>query len=245
MSVGVAGTVPLLVAGVPYPKVHRWVTAPVFASCTSLATIRKTVYHHPKFEHDRPSVFCQNHVNLLDGHMAASAIPHAFSGLMDAWQMKIPVYGWLMRASKGIPVYRGQRDAVKRLSQEAADRKAIGMSILTFPEGHRTMTGKTRAFKRGVFLMALNAGMPVVPIVVRGLYEANNKTMGWRFRPWSKVDIFVGPQFETEGLTPAKTKTLADCIRHYMDEILETGAFPADETTQQLFERASQIEPDN
>lgn len=245
MGVGVAGTVPLLLVGVPYQKVHQWVTAPVFASCTQLATIRKTVHYHPAFDKNRPSVFCQNHINLLDGHVAASAIPHAFSGLMDAWQFKIPIYGWLMSASKGIPVNRGQRDLVAQLSEEAKKRKEIGMSILTFPEGHRTMTGKTRQFRRGVFYMAKNAGMPVVPIAVKGLYEANNKNMGWMFNAFRQVDIFVGPTFETEGLTGGKMKSLAKGMRSYIDEILETGAFPPESTTEELLARGKALPDDD
>lgn len=229
MLVGALCTFPLLLLGFPYTKVHRWVTAPIFSSCTKLATLRIRVHYHPDFDPARPSVYCQNHINLLDGHVAALAIPHAFSGIMNAWQFKIPIYGWLMTAAKGIPVHtkRPAAQVIDGLSREASARKAIGMSVLAFPEGHRTMTGKTGPFKRGIFTIARNAGMPVVLLTVRGLYDANNKNMGWYFRPFVPVDVFVGPQIETEGLDNEELLKLSRTCRAYMQACLDTGRFPA------------------
>lgn len=226
MFVGATSTLLLLLVGFPYQKVHGWVTAPMFARVPRLATIDLRVHYHPDFDPQRRSVFAQNHINLLDGHVASAAIPHAFSGLMNAWQFKIPIYGWLMSMSKGIPVRRGRR-ILDELSEAAKERKRIGMSILTFPEGHRTMTGKLGRFSRGVFLMARNAGMPVVPIAVVGLYEANNKNMGWRFSPFKRVDVFVGAQSETEGKSDPEIESLCDETKAWIAEVLETREFPA------------------
>jgi len=234
MFVAALATFPLLILGFPYTKVHRWVTAPMFSSCTRLATLRTRVIYHPDFDPQRPSVFCQNHINLLDGHIAALAIPHAFSGLMNAWQFKIPIYGWLMTAAKGIPVHTGRRGTMEDLTREALARQAMGMSILAFPEGHRTMTGKTGPFKRGVFTMARNAGMPVVPLAVRGLYFANNKNMGWFFRPFVPVEIFVGPQLETEGLDNSQLQALTSACRSYLQACLDEGAFPPKKSRDEL-----------
>lgn len=235
MLVAVVATFPLLLLGFPYSKIHRWITAPLFASCTKLATLRIRVHYHPEFQPDRPSVFCQNHINLLDGHVASMAIPHAFSGIMNAWQFKIPIYGWLMWAAKGIPIHSDRRASIiDDLSRAARARRDEGMSILAFPEGHRTTTGKTGPFKRGVFSMARNAEMPIVPLAVRGLYGANNKNMGWRFRPFVPVDVFVGPQFETEGLSEPDVVRMARAARNYLQTCLDNGQFPALRTTAEL-----------
>ena len=228
MLVGASATLVLLVLRFPYQRVHVWLTAPVMGHVVKLATIKLRVHYHPDFDPEERSVFCQNHINLLDGHVASASIPHAFSGLMNAWQFKIPIYGWLMSLSKGIPVRKARRDKIiDDISREAAKRKEIGMSVLTFPEGHRTTTGTPGRFKRGVFLMARNAGMSVVPIAVRGMYEANNKNTGWIFKPWKQVDVFIGPQFSTEGVEDVGE--LADRVRAYIIECLETGEFPAEE----------------
>ena len=225
-------TLLLLLVGFPYQKVHVWFTAPTFAWTVRFAAIRVRVHYHPRFDPEERSIFCQNHINLFDGHVASAAIPHAFSGLMNAWQFKIPIYGWLMKMSKGIPVKKQRRDKIiEDISREARHRKEIGMSVLTFPEGHRTRTGRPGPFKRGVFLMARNAGMSVVPIAVKGLYEANNKNMGWIFTPFQTVDVFVGPQFSTAGLDNEHVGDLADRLRTWIDECTQTGSFPANDSS--------------
>jgi 1-acyl-sn-glycerol-3-phosphate acyltransferase len=227
MLIGASVTLVLLVLRFPYQRVHMWVTAPLFAQVVRLATIRLRVHYHRDFDPDTRSVFCQNHINLLDGHVASAAIPHAFSGLMNAWQFKIPIYGWLMSMSKGIPIHRTRRDKIiEQISAEARNRKEIGMSILTFPEGHRTQSGRPGPFRRGVFLMARNAGMPIVPIAVVGLYDANNKTMGWRFAPFKRVDVFVGPQFDTAAYSEQEIGRLAEEVHTWTLRALEERAFP-------------------
>lgn len=228
MLFGATLTLLLLLLRFPYQKVHMWVTAPIFGSVTRVATIRLRVHFHPDFEPEVRSVYCQNHINLLDGMVASAVIPHAFSGLMNAWQFNIPIYGWLMRMSKGIPVHRGRRRdrVIEDISTEARKRKEIGMSVLTFPEGHRTRTGQPGPYKRGVFLMARNAAMPIVPLAVRGLYDVNNKTMGWLFAPFRTVEVFVGPQCSTEGLDNEGVAALADELRNWTSHCLVNGAFP-------------------
>jgi 1-acyl-sn-glycerol-3-phosphate acyltransferase len=226
MLVGAVVTLVLLVLGFPYQRVHLWVTAPVFASCVPLSLTRLRVHYHPGFEPERRAVYTQNHINLLDGMVASAVIPHAFSGLMNAWQFKIPIYGWLMSMSKGIPVYRGRRDkTLESISEAARERKRIGMSVLTFPEGHRTADGTIRPFRRGVFMMARNAEMPVVPIAVRGMYEVNRKG-SLLFHAGRTVDVFVGPQFETAGLGDAELQGLVDRVRGLLVHCVEHGQWP-------------------
>ena len=233
MLISASITLLLLLVGFPYQRVHVWFTAPTFAWTVRGAAISVHVHRHPRFDPEERSVFCQNHINLFDGHIASAAIPHAFSGLMNAWQFKIPIYGWLMSMSKGIPVKKQRRDKIiEDISKEARQRKEIGMSVLTFPEGHRTRTGRPGPFKRGVFLMARNAGMSVVPIAVKGLYEANNKNLGWLFRPFQRVDVFVGPQFSTAGLDNEQVGELADRLRTWIDECVRLGAFPEMEASE-------------
>lgn len=227
MLVGATGTMLLRVVGVPYQRVHGWVTAPMFVQVvTVFAAARVRVHYHPEFDPTRRSVFTQNHINLLDGHLASAAIPHAFSGLMNAWQFHIPIYGWLMRLSKGIAVHKSRRDKlVEQLSDAARERKRIGMSILTFPEGHRTLDGKVRSFRRGVFLMARNAEMPVVPIAVHGFYEVNRKG-SLTIHPLRRVDVFVGPQHETAGLDDEGIGALATRLHALTAHAVEHGAWP-------------------
>lgn len=225
MLVGAIPSLTLLVLRFPYQRVHLWVTAPVFSFCVPLSLTRMRVHYHPDFDPKRPSVYVQNHINLIDGMVAAGVIPHAFSGLMNAWQFKIPIYGWLMALSKGIAVRRGEGDTVGQISRAAAERKRIGMSVLTFPEGHRTRDGKIHEFRRGVFLMARNADMPVVPVTVKGMYDVNRKG-SMLFFPFRTIDVFVGPQHETTGLTDEDVPKFAEQLRQHMLHCFEHGEWP-------------------
>jgi 1-acyl-sn-glycerol-3-phosphate acyltransferase len=226
MLVGAIGTLVLLLLGFPYPRVRTWVTAPVFSSCVPLSLTRLRVHYHPAYDPERRAVYVQNHVNLLDGMVAAVVIPHAFSGLMNAWQFKIPIYGWLMTMSKGIPVHRGRRDqTLQEISEAARERKRIGMSVLTFPEGHRSVDGKIASFRHGVFTMARNAEMPLVPIAVRGMYEVNRKG-SVLFHPGRTVDVFVGPQLDATGVSDQDLPALAERVRGIMAHCVEHGEWP-------------------
>lgn len=226
MLIGAVLSMLLLVVGVPYTRVHMWVTAPIFSRCVGLSFTRLQIEYHPDFKPDVRSIYAQNHINLLDGHVAAAVIPHAFSGLMNAWQFKIPVYGWLMSLSKGIPVRRGRRDeTIREISEAAKQRGSIGMSVLTFPEGHRTVDGKLRPFRHGVFMMARNADMPIVPITVRGMYDVNHKGSSL-FHPFHTVQVLVGPQVSTEGLSDQDMATTIEQVQGFMAHCLEHGEFP-------------------
>jgi 1-acyl-sn-glycerol-3-phosphate acyltransferase len=202
MGIGALLTVGLRLLGFPYRRVHHWVTAPFFGPVIRLSGTRVNLTHDPEFDPTRPSVFCQNHVNMLDGQLAAYVIPRAFCGVMDVWQFKIPIYGWLMQLSHGIGIRRGKhagKSIVDQLTHAAVERKRLGLSILVFPEGHRTRDGRVQKFRRGVFLMARNSGLPVVPIAVRGFRNVNRKG-SWVIHPGHTIDVHIGRQRETEGL---------------------------------------------
>lgn len=198
----------ILIPFFPYRRVHRWVPAPGFALIPRFTLSRLKITYDPNFDPKRLSVFCFNHTNLLDAHVASAAIPHAFCGLMNAWQFHIPFYGWLMRVSKGIPVHRRSwRSIQENITQEAGKRKELGLSVLVFPEAHRTRDGKVHTFHKGVFLMARDAGYPVVPAAVRGSFGVNRKG-SFLFKP-GRIDVRIGPQFETAGLSDHEISELA------------------------------------
>lgn len=228
MLVAATLTLLLLLVGIPYQRLHTWLTAPLFVHVVRVfALARLRIHYHSGFDPTRRSVFAQNHVNLMDGHVASAAIPHAFSGLMNAWQFYIPIYGWLMRFSKGIAIRRSGRDRmIAELTAAAVERKRIGMSILTFPEGHRTADGQVGSFRRGVFIMARNAGMPMVPIAVRGFSEVNRKGT-FMIHPLRRVEVYVGPQFETAGLDDAQVTELANQLQAVVTHGVEQGGWPA------------------
>ncbi len=93
------------------------------------------------------------------------------------------------------------------------------MSILVFPEAHRTSDGRVHRFHKGTILMARDAGYPVVPVGVRGMYAVNHKG-SYLFRP-GPVHVHFGPQIETAGLDDleisALTRTLQTMVTSFVE----------------------------
>ena len=173
------------------------------------------------FDPVRGSVFCQNHISMLDGLLAAAVIPQPFCGLMEAWHFKIPGYGWLMQLGKSIPVYPRESGRTAEITAAARQRVAEGISILVFPEAHRTRDGHVRPYRRGTLFMARDAGIPVVPLAVRGLYDVNHRGE-WQFDP-GPVQVYVGPQLETAGMDDEAVGELAARLTAFTDGWVRFG----------------------
>lgn len=221
---GVAGVAALAAPWRPFRATHSWVAAPGMAFCLRLTGSRMRLWAHPAHDPHRPSVYCQNHVSLLDAHVASNALPHAFCGLMNAWQFHIPVYGWLMGMSLGIPVPSRREGRTAVLADHARERIRLGLSILAFPEAHRTRDGRVQRFHRGVLFMARDAGMPVVTVAVRGLREVNGKGR-LTFTP-GEVSVLLGRPHETAGLTDEQVTVLAAELEEEVRAFAERGELP-------------------
>lgn len=197
---------------------------PVMAFCLRLTLSKITVIRHPDFDPQRRSMYVQNHVNIMDAHAACCALSHAFCGIMNAWQFKIPFYGPIMRHAGGIPVRSGGANRFAEIAEAARERVAQGLSILVYPEAHRTRDGKVAPFKKGVFLMARDAGLPIVPMATRGMYELNRKGT-WLFKP-SDIKIYIGAPIETVGLDDEQLRAVIDRTHTIIRDFAEHGVLP-------------------
>jgi len=196
---------------------------PVMAFCLRLTLSKISVIRDPAFDPQRRSMYVQNHVNVMDAHAACNALSHCFCGIMNAWQFKIPFYGPIMRHAGGIPVRAGGAN-FSEVAQAARDRVAQGLSILVYPEAHRTRDGKVQDFKKGVFLMARDAGLPIVPFATRGMFEMNRKGT-WLFRP-SQITLYVGAPIETVGLSNDEMREVLERTHKIISDFAERGIIP-------------------
>jgi 1-acyl-sn-glycerol-3-phosphate acyltransferase len=212
---------------VDFRKTHNIFGGPGMAQVFKIMLCRVEIIYDPDFDPERRSVFCQNHVNLLDAHAACAAIPHTFCGLMNAWQFNIPFYGWIMRITNGIAVGKGA-NRYREIAIAARERAAGGMSILVFPEAHRTPDGKVHEFKKGVFLMAREAGLPVVPLATRGMYDLNRKGT-WLMWP-AKITIYVGAQIETKGIPTDELRRVIARTEKIVKDFADHGIIPGKAT---------------
>ena len=216
----------LAIVSVPIAAVipfHRWqlkFTHPLTGWPCWFAFGPVRTHVDPDYRYE-PSMFMQNHVSMLDGCIATASIRVPLCGLENASHLKVPGYGWIMRLASAIPVDRRKKDFLADIREAIHERIDRGISVLTFPEGHRTLDGKVRKFKRGVFRMALDSGIPVVPICVRGAYRVFPKGT-FTVRP-GFIDVYIAPQIETKGLTQAHLPLLQERVHQVMEAWVERG----------------------
>ena len=120
-----------------------------------------------------PVIYMGNHQGNFDILALTRAIPRLFSWVAKEELFRVPVFGAAMRRAGYIPLDRSDgRKALKSMNQ-AAQRIAAGASVVIFPEGTRTKDGALLPFKRGAFLLAVKAGVPIVPFTINGSRAIN------------------------------------------------------------------------
>ena len=160
---------------------------------------------------DQPCILMANHESYLDvpALIAMSPTPIRFVARKEVFTL--PVLGHAMRATGQISVDRSNREqAIASLSQ-AAKQISKGRTVLVFPEGTRSANGELKAFKKGGFMLALEAQVPIIPVGVSGTRSIIPRGE-WRFNPGS-VGVSMGEPIETKGMTVADRDALMRTVR--------------------------------
>ena len=125
-----------------------------------------------KIAPDGSYVFVSNHLSYMDTPVVLANIPVQFRFLAKSGLFQIPLLGTHLARAGHIPVPRDDaRAAVKTMNQAAQVMRERGISLLIFPEGGRSHTGELAAFKEGAAYIAIRAGVPLVPIALKGTRE--------------------------------------------------------------------------
>jgi 1-acyl-sn-glycerol-3-phosphate acyltransferase len=146
-----------------------------FWSRTSLvvAGVKLTVSGLDQVPESGPVIYMGNHQGNFDILALTLAIPRRFSWLAKEELFRIPFFGGAMRRAGYIPLDRSDgRQALKSI-EEAARRIREGVSVVVFPEGTRTHDGNLLPFKKGGFILATRAAVPVVPFTINGSMAIN------------------------------------------------------------------------
>lgn len=116
-------------------------------------------------------VFVANHASLVDIWALLAAVPQSVKFLAKRELMSWPLFGRVLRAAGHLPLDRGDLRHASAAYDEAAVKIRLGTSAAVFAEGTRTRTGALLPFKRGPFVLAIRAGVPVVPTWIGGTFE--------------------------------------------------------------------------
>jgi 1-acyl-sn-glycerol-3-phosphate acyltransferase len=115
-------------------------------------------------------VYAANHRSNFDIYVLIAILPGRFVWVAKKSLFKIPVLGWAISRMGSIPVDRGNlKEAIRSLNHAAAVIKS-GISTIIFPEGTRVPLLELQPFKKGVFIMALKAEQPIVPVSINGTF---------------------------------------------------------------------------
>jgi 1-acyl-sn-glycerol-3-phosphate acyltransferase len=137
-------------------------------------------------------VFMANHTSNFDPPAIALAIPRRVALLAKKELFKIPIVGAALTVANIVPVDRKDREsAVASVDKAVANLKA-GVSFLVYPEGTRSRDGRLLPFKKGTFVMAIEAGAPIVPVSVAHAHKIMRKDE-WSIHPGEIVVRFGRP----------------------------------------------------
>ncbi len=120
-------------------------------------------------------MFAANHTSNADAAAIVGAIPRRLAIFGRKSLFDIPIVGLAFRLAKFVPVDRGNRDAALASVKQAVEYMKTGSSFLVYPEGTRSPDGRLSRFKKGSFVMAIEAGVPVVPVACAGAHRIMKK----------------------------------------------------------------------
>jgi 1-acyl-sn-glycerol-3-phosphate acyltransferase len=175
--------------------------------------IQVTVSGKENFQPGRQYILMMNHVNLYDGFVFYQSFPGWARGIEEESHFDWPVYGWVIRRMGQIPVNRKSGGKALESLRCAAEliRQRKDFSFMVLPEGTRTHDGKLGPFKKGGFLLAMETGLEIMPLVQKGAYNINRRK-SLLLRP-GKVEFVIEKPIPVAGYTRENIAQLMDKVR--------------------------------
>jgi len=193
-----------------------WAKSILFAS-----RIRVTVTGYSNIDPGRSYIYMSNHQSNFDIPVLLAYLDTQFRWLAKAELFKIPIFGYSMKRAGYISIDRSNRKSAFKSLKEAARKIRNGVSVLIFPEGTRSQDGNIRPFKKGGFVLALDSGVPVVPVVIHGTWSIMSKK-GLRIKPGNVVIEILEP-IETSDYTRKTKDDLMEKVGQVICRSFEKG----------------------
>lgn len=190
---------------------YRFATRVAFLG-VRLIGIKVEVEGLDRFDHDRSYIYMCNHVSAIDPPIVIPLIPRRTSVLVKKQLFRIPLLGQAMRMGSLVPVDRADRDSAIASVRRAAEVLRSGVNMMVYPEGTRSRDGKVLPFKKGPFYLAMESGVPVLPMTIRGGHELMPKG-SLKIRKGTATVVFHPP------ISPADCRDREDLMAKVRDAI--------------------------
>ena len=199
---------PSYLCGTGWARLNGWLT-PMFVRIIGRKFIDRTQSY----------VIISNHQSQYDIFVLYGWLGIDFKWVMKIELRKTPFIGVSCEKLGHIFIDRSDRNAAVRSINAAKEKITGGTSVLFFPEGTRSRTGRLNAFKKGAFKMALDLGLPILPITIRGTRDILPPDTFDIFP--GRVDLIIHPPVETAGYHDGNLKELIDSVRDTVKSPLE------------------------
>lgn len=176
-----------------------------------------------RIDPNRHYIFVANHQSNIDIPVLVQSLKtFQLRWLAKKELLRVPFFGWAMRASKHITVDRDDHLNALTSLRVAKERIEAGVSIVIFPEGRRGSNESLLPFKKGGFLLAAKAGTPIVPVTING--SGRLLPVGaWRLRRGT-VEVVVGDPVAADSYRPGQLGPLVHRVRSEIEKTLRAGS---------------------
>jgi len=162
-----------------------------------------------------------NHQSNFDIPVLLAYLPVQFRWLAKMELFRIPIFGFAMQRAGYISIDRSNRKAAILSLKRAAEIIRGGVSVLIFPEGTRSLDGEIQPFKSGGFILAVDSGVPIVPVIIHGTWPIMPKDR-LRIRPGNVV-LEIEKPVETSPYARRDKAALMEKVRQIITESHEKG----------------------
>ena len=207
LSTAINGTLALILLMFLKPRLVSKICGASWARINSFMTpMRVNVTGREHVDETQSYVIVSNHLSHYDIFVLYGWIGIDFKWVMKASLIKIPFLGPACDKLEHIFIDRSDTQAALKSINEAKKRIVNGTSVLFFPEGTRNGSGKMLPFKKGAFKMALDLGLPLLPVTIVGTEKILPK--GTINLLPGEVEMKIHSPISTEGIDSAEMDTL-------------------------------------
>jgi 1-acyl-sn-glycerol-3-phosphate acyltransferase len=185
-----------------------------------VSRIKVTVDGLSSIDPQRPYIYMPNHQSNFDIPVLLGHLTVQFRWLAKMELFKIPIFGHAMRKAGYISIDRNNRESAFKSLELAAEKIRSGVSVLIFPEGTRSRDGKIQAFKKGGFVMAIESGVPIVPIIISGARAIMTKGK-FRVNP-GRIRMSIQKPIDTTTYSRDTKEALMERVRCVICDNFET-----------------------